>query len=146
MSEKILLVDDDASFRRVVDYMLKEEGYETVLAEHGLDALKKLDDSPVSLVITDVRMPHMNGLELLERLQVDTPELPVIVVTAHADVEDAVQAMRAGAFDYIVKPVNRDQLRFVIRKALEVRDLRRENLQLRQAVSERLQFKNMIGR
>lgn len=147
MSEKILIVDDDASFRRILDYTLKEEGYETALAENGLDALEKLsEESDVSLVVTDVRMPGLNGLELLKRLQTDAPEIPVIVVTAHAAVEDAVQAMREGAIDYIVKPINRDQLRLVVRKALEVRELKRENRELRQAVSERLQFQNMIGR
>jgi two-component system NtrC family response regulator len=146
MREKILIVDDDASFRRVVDYTLKEEGYETLLAENGIEALEKLHGFDCSVLITDVRMPHMNGLELLKKTQTDTPELPVIVVTAHAAVEDAVEAMRQGAFDYVVKPVNRDQLKFVVRKALEVRELKRENNQLRQAVSERLHFENIIGR
>jgi two-component system NtrC family response regulator len=88
----------------------------------------------------------MTGLELLKKIQADTPELPVIVVTAHAAVEDAVQAMREGASDYIVKPVNRDHLKVVVRKTLDVQELKRENFQLRQAVSERLQFENMIGR
>lgn len=146
MSEKILIVDDDGSFRRIVDYTLKEEGYQTHLATTGLEALEQFGNSEFSLVITDVRMPTMNGLALLRRIQAEAPEIPVIVVTAHAAVEDAVEAMRDGAFDYIVKPVNRDQLKLVIRKALEVKELKRENLQLRQAVSERLQFKNMIGR
>jgi DNA-binding NtrC family response regulator len=146
MTEKILIVDDDASFRRVVEYTLKEEGYQTTLAEDALTALNKLDRSDFSLVITDVRMPHMTGLELLEKIQGDTPEPPVIVVTAHAAVEDAVQAMRQGASDYIVKPVNRDHLKVVVRKTLDVQKLKRENLQLRQAVSERLQFENMIAR
>ena len=146
MSQKILIVDDDASFRRIVDYTLKEEGYKTTLAEDALEALNRLSKSDFSLVVTDVRMPHMNGLELLKKIQTETPELPVIVVTAHAAVEDAVKAMREGAADYIVKPVNRDHLKVVVRKALDVQRLKRENFQLRQAVSERLQFKNMIGR
>ena len=94
MSKKMLIVDDDASFRRVVEYTLKEEGYETVLADNGIEALEELRKSGFSLVITDVRMPHMNGLELLKKITADTPELPVIVVTAHAAVEDAVQAIR----------------------------------------------------
>jgi two-component system NtrC family response regulator len=145
MSEKILVVDDDASFRRVVDYTLGEEGYETALAANGEQALKMFSESDFSLVITDVLMPQLGGLEVLRRTQAMAPEVPVVVVTAHAAVEDAVHAMREGAFDYIEKPVNRDQLKFVVRKALEVKELRRENLRLRQAVSERLELKNMIG-
>jgi two-component system NtrC family response regulator len=145
MTEKILIVDDDASFRRVVDYTLKEEGYETTLATNGEEALNLFSESEFSLVVTDVLMPQLGGLELLRRTQAISPEVPVVVVTAHAAVEDAVHAMREGAFDYIEKPVNRDQLKFVVQKALEVKELRRENTWLRQAVSERLEFKNMIG-
>jgi DNA-binding NtrC family response regulator len=145
MSEKILVVDDDASFRRVVDYTLGEEGYETVLAANGEQALKMFSESEFSLVVTDVLMPQLGGLELMRRTRAMAPEVPVVVVTAHAAVEDAVNAMREGAFDYIEKPINRDQLKFVVRKALEVKELRRENLRLRQAVSERLELKNMIG-
>jgi two-component system NtrC family response regulator len=145
MIEKILVVDDDASFRRVVDYTLKEEGYETTLAANGEEALNLFSESEFSLVVTDVLMPQLGGLELLRRTQAMAPEIPVVVVTAHAAVEDAVHAMREGAFDYIEKPVNRDQLKFVVKKALEVKELRRENTWLRQAVSERLEFKNMIG-
>jgi two-component system NtrC family response regulator len=145
MIEKILVVDDDASFRRIVDYTLEEEGYEPHLAANGPEALEMFETTEYSLVVTDVRMPQMSGLELLRKIQAVAPDLPVLVVTAHAAVEDAVEAMREGAFDYIVKPVNRDQLKFVVRKALEFKALRRENLQLRRAVSERLQFENMIG-
>lgn len=145
MSEKILVVDDDASFRRVVDYTLQEEGYETILAANGEEALRIFPEHELSLVVTDVIMPRLNGLELLRRAQAIAPEVPVIVVTAHAAVEDAVQAMREGAFDYIEKPVNREQLKFVVRKALEFKELRRENRRLREAVSERLGFENMIG-
>jgi DNA-binding NtrC family response regulator len=126
MTEKILIVDDDASFRRVVDYTLKEEGYETTLATNGEEALNLFSESEFSLVVTDVLMPQLGGLELLRRTQAISPEVPVVVVTAHAAVEDAVHAMREGAFDYIEKPVNRDQLKFVVQKALEVKELRRE--------------------
>jgi DNA-binding NtrC family response regulator len=145
MTEKILVVDDDASFRRVVDYTLKEEGYETTLAANGEEALNLFSETEYSLVLTDVLMPQLGGLELLRRTQAIAPEIPVVVVTAHAAVEDAVHAMREGAFDYIEKPVNRDQLKFVVQKALEIKELRRENTWLRRAVSERLEFKNMIG-
>ena len=145
MIERVLIVDDDASFRRVVEYTLEEEGYEPVTSANGVEALAKFSESEFSLVITDVRMPEMDGLKLLRRTQAISPEVPVIVVTAYAAVEDAVEAMREGAFDYITKPVNRDELKLAVRKALEVKELKVENRQLRQAVSERLHFENMVG-
>ena len=87
MTEKILIVDDDASFRRVVDYTLKEQGYETTLAANGEEALNLFSESEYSLVLTDVLMPQLGGLELLQRTQAIAPEVPVVVVTAHAAVE-----------------------------------------------------------
>ncbi len=145
MTEKILIVDDDASFRRVVDFTLQEEGYQTESATNGTEALRKFSESDFSLVLTDVLMPKLGGLELLRRTQAIAREVPVIVVTAHAAVDDAVQAMREGAFDYIVKPVNRDELKLVVRKALDLKALIHENRWLRQAVSERFELENMIG-
>ena len=106
MTEKILIVDDDASFRRVVDYTLKEEGYQTTLAEDALTALGKLDESDFSLVITDVRMPQMSGLELLTSIRAIKPEVPVILVTGFASVESAIEAVDLGVSAYIQKPFN----------------------------------------
>lgn len=145
MKEHILVVDDDPSFRRVVDFTLKEEGYEPTLAANGKEAREIFDRNDFSAVITDVLMPEVSGLELLRELRAIAPEVPVLVVTAHAAVDDAVSAMREGAFDYIVKPIHREQLKLVLKRALEVKELVRENRRLREAVSERLAFDNMIG-
>lgn len=145
MSEHILIVDDDPSFRRVVDYTLKEAGYETTLAVNGKQAREKFDEEDCAAVITDVLMPEIGGLELLRQLGAIAPEVPVIVVTAHAAVDDAVDAMREGAFDYIAKPVNREELKLVLARALEVKALVRENRRLRQVVSDRLDFGKMVG-
>ena len=145
MNERILIVDDDPSFRRVVDYTLKEAGYETTLAVNGKQAREKFDEDDCAAVITDVLMPELGGLELLRQLGAIAPEVPVIVVTAHAAVDDAVDAMREGAFDYIAKPVNREELKLVLARALEVKALVRENRRLRQVVSDRLDFGNMVG-
>jgi len=145
MTENVLIVDDDASFRRVVDYTLKEEGYETVTFGDAEKALQAFLDAHFSLVITDMMMPHLSGLDLLTRMQAVAPDVPIIVVTGYADVDNAVEAMREGAFDYLQKPLNRDELKLVVRRALEMRKLKKENKQLRQAVSERLRFENMIG-
>ncbi len=145
MKENILVVDDDPSFRRVVDFTLKEEGYEPTLAANGREARELFDGGDFSAVITDVLMPEVSGLELLRELRAIAPEVPVLVVTAHAAIDDAVSAMREGAFDYIVKPIHREQLKLVLKRALEVKELVRENRRLRQVVSERLEFDNMIG-
>ena len=145
MKGHILVVDDDPSFRRVVDYTLKEAGYETTLAVNGREAREKFDEADCAAVITDMLMPELGGLELLRQLGAIAPEVPVIVVTAHAAVNDAVDAMREGAFDYIAKPVNREELKLVLARALEVKALVRENRRLRQVVSDRLDFGNMVG-
>ena len=145
MKGHILIVDDDPSFRHVVDYTLKEAGYETTLAVNGRQAREKFDEDDCDAVITDVLMPELGGLDLLRQLSAIAPEVPVIVVTAHAAVDDAVDAMRQGAFDYIAKPINREELKLVLSRALEVKALVRENRRLRQVVSDRLEFGNMIG-
>ncbi|GMR22677.1 MAG: sigma-54 dependent transcriptional regulator [Acidobacteriota bacterium] len=145
MTDKILILDDDPSFRRIVEYTLREEGYETSAFGDAEAALDALLDAEFALVISDMRMPEMSGLEVLSRVHAVTPLMPVIIVTAHADVDNAVEAMREGAFDYLQKPINRDELKLLLKRALEFGKLQQENRQLRQAVSERLRFGNMIG-
>ena len=144
-TKTILAIDDDESLRRVVEYNLLEEGYRVITAADGPSGLEAFQRQPVDIVLTDIRMPAMEGLELLARLKAMQPELPVIVLTAFGTIDSAVEAMRLGAFDYLTKPFSRDQLRAAVRKALEVADLRSENRQLRQAVSERFSFANMIA-
>ncbi|HSF15050.1 MAG TPA: sigma-54 dependent transcriptional regulator [Vicinamibacteria bacterium] len=145
MTERILIVDDDASFRRVVEYSLQEEGYETSSFGDAEGALQAFFDSEFSLVVTDMRMPRLSGLALLTRMHAVASDVPIIVVTGHAEVDNAVEAMREGAFDYLQKPVNRDELKLAVARALEMRTLRNENRALRRAVSERLRFERMIG-
>jgi two-component system, NtrC family, response regulator len=145
MNERVLIIDDDASFRRVVEYSMQEEHYETASFGDPGAALRAFLGADFSLVITDMRMPELTGLDILDRMQAVAPEIPVIVVTGHGDVDNAVDAMREGAFDYLEKPVNRDELKLVVKRALEVRKLKHENRELRKAVSERLQFEKMIG-
>ncbi len=138
MSERILVVDDDASFRRIVEYSLHQEGHETASFGDPEEALQAFVASGFSLVITDMHMPQLSGLDLLTRMLAIAPDVPVIIVTGHPDVNDALDALREGAFDYLQKPVNRDELELVVRRGLEARKLEHENLALRRAVSERL--------
>ncbi|HXW03629.1 MAG TPA: sigma-54 dependent transcriptional regulator [Vicinamibacterales bacterium] len=141
----ILAIDDDDSLRRVVEYNLMEEGYRVITAADGPSGLEAYQREAVDVVLTDIRMPGIEGIELLARLKAMQPELPVIMLTAFGTIDSAVEAMRLGAFDYLTKPFSRDQLRASVRKALEVAELRSENRQLREVVSERFSFANMIA-
>lgn len=141
----VLLVDDDESLRRVVEYNLHEEGYRVLTAVDGRSGLQAFQAEAVDLMLTDVRMPEMDGLELLTRVKAVQPDLPVIVLTAHGTIDSAVEAMKLGAFDYLTKPFNREQLKAAVRKAFDVAALTLENRYLREIVAERFSFENMIA-
>jgi two-component system NtrC family response regulator len=147
MSERkmILLIDDDDSLRRVVEYSLQEEGYEVVTASGGAEGLQLFQNRPVDLVLTDVRMPEMDGVDVLARLKAIQSDLPVVMLTAHGTITSAVEAMKLGAFDYLTKPFDRERLKAVVRKALEMAALASENRQLRQVIAERFSFASMIA-
>lgn len=141
----VLLIDDDESLRRVVEYNLREDGYTVMTAADGRSGLQRFQESTVDLVLTDIRMPEMDGVELLTHLKAMQPDLPVIVLTAHGTIDSAVEAMKVGAFDYLTKPFSREQLKASVRKALELGALASENRQLRQFVRERFSFASMIA-
>ena len=143
--KSILLIDDDDSIRRVVEYNLREEGYDVTTAPSGTEGLRLFQDCPVDLVLTDIRMPEMDGLDLLARIKAMQPDLPVVLLTAHGTISSAVEAMKLGAFDYLTKPFDRDRLRATVRKALDMAALATENRQLRQVVADRFSFANMIA-
>lgn len=141
----ILVVDDDASLRRVTQVQLEDEGYTVATAPSGEEALTVLARKPQDLVITDLSMPDMSGVDLLRTIRLDYPETTVVLVTAFGSVASAVEAMRLGAFDYITKPVNPDSLRFVVAKALEHLSLREEVHALRQVLDQKPGFEAIIG-
>ena len=141
----VLVIDDDDSLRRVVEYNLREEGYRVLTAANGTTGLQAFRAATVDLVLTDVRMPEMDGLELLARLKATHSDLPVVVLTAHGTIDSAVEAMKLGASDYLTKPFNREQLKAAVRKALDVAALTNENRYLRQVVAERFSFASMIA-
>ncbi len=144
-SRTILLVDDDPNFRRVVEYQLQEDGYHVLTAPSAAAALQQFQAADVDIVVTDVKMPVSDGLELLAHLKALRAELPVIVLTAHGTIGSAVDAMKRGAFDYLTKPFTREQLRLTVEKALDVAALKQENRRLRQVVADRFSFENMIA-
>ena len=144
-AKTVLIIDDDESLRRVVEYNLQEEGFRVLMAADGMSGFQTFQAHPIDVVLSDVRMPEMDGLELLARIKAMQPELPVIMLTAHGTINSAVEAMKLGAFDYLTKPFNREQLKAAVRKALEVAALTTENRYLRQVVAERFSFANMIA-
>jgi DNA-binding NtrC family response regulator len=141
----LLVVDDDASLRRVVEYQLTEAGYAVTAAASAEEGLQALRAGAFDLVVTDVLMPGMDGIEFLDRGRVLRPETAFVVVTAHGDVATAVRAMQLGALDFLEKPFTRDRLLLAVGKALEVVKLRDENRRLRAMVQEHGSFANIIG-
>ncbi len=124
----VLIVDDELNIRRVLAAMLAREGYEVTTAADGEQALAVLHKTPVHVVVTDLVMPRLGGMELLGRVAADFPDVPVIVITAHGTVDSAVQALKAGAFDYITKPFEQEELKKVIAKATRAHEIERQNV------------------
>jgi two-component system response regulator AtoC len=125
---KILVVDDELNMRLVLKTLLQKEGYGVATASDGLEALKVLKSGDVNVVVTDLKMPKLDGMALLDRIIREYPSTPVIIITAHGTVATAVDALKKGAFDYITKPFERDELKSVIHKAVKTRQLNEDEL------------------
>jgi two-component system NtrC family response regulator len=145
MTEKILVIDDDDSFRRILEYNLQEEGYEVLSASSGEEGLAIFEARAPNLVITDMKMNGISGIDVLSAVKKQSPDTLVIIITAFGIVDKAVEAMKLGAYDYITKPVNRDELKLVVRKALELTNLSQENKDLKKRIENREEFKHMVG-
>ena len=143
---RILVVDDDESLRRVTQVQLQQTGYEVTAASDGNEALAVLERFPADLVITDLKMPGMSGLELLRRIRSAYSEIVIIMATAFGTIENAVEAMRAGAYDYVTKPVQIEELRITVSRALEHLELREEVRHLRSSLDKKFGFENILGR
>lgn len=144
--ETILIVDDEINYTRILSAVLQEENYETITANSGPEALTILNSSDIDLVLTDMKMPGMDGIFLLEKIKQQDPELPVIMMTAHGTVEKAVEAMQKGAYSYILKPFDNDRLILFVEKAITMFRVVKENRNLRDAVANRFRFGNIIGK
>jgi two-component system NtrC family response regulator len=145
MNPRILIIDDDSSLRRVLEFNLQEEGYEVVTAASGDDGLRLFSETGPALVITDMKMPGMDGMQVLAAIKEQSPETLVIIITAFGAVETAVAAMKVGAHDYITKPFNRDALRLTVAKALRFSGLAAENRRLRDELADRESFRSIVG-
>jgi DNA-binding NtrC family response regulator len=143
---RILVVDDEPDMVETVARILTHLGHEPVTATEGGAAVELLERERPDLVLTDLRMPGMDGLEVLKEVKRIDPEAPVVLFTAHATIQTAVEAIKAGAFDYITKPFTADQLQVVIERALTQRRLQEENRRLKEQLQESYRFENIIGR
>src|SRR5580692_11297564 len=139
----ILVIEDEEKYRRVIGLHLSSAGYEVKAAATAEDGLKLAAD--VDLILTDLKLPGMDGLAFIEKVRSQNTHTPVIVMSAFGTIENAVEAMKKGAVDFIPKPFSLDHLTVVVEKALEVRKLRDENRELREALGQRYQFENIIG-
>jgi two-component system, NtrC family, C4-dicarboxylate transport response regulator DctD len=135
MKPRVLIADDEPKMARAIEVALGRSGMECETAASGEEALARFLERGADAVVTDWRMPGMDGVTLMERLHETAPELAVIIVTAHADVPSAVAAMKKGAFDYVTKPFDNDELRSVVQRALDLGALRRENRWLRERIA-----------
>ncbi len=145
MSTRILIVDDEEIVIRSCLRILGENGYEAEAVQSGGDALRKIEESRYDVMILDIMMPRMDGLEVLQRVKETHPDIDVIMITGLSQIETAVKAMKLGAFDYLPKPFDPDELKLVVERALERRRLLQENLNLRSEVSSKYRFENIIG-
>ena len=144
--ETLLIVDDEKNYLVVLEALLGSEGYEIITASNAHDALRQVRESDLDLVITDVRMPGMNGMDLLRECKRVKPEVPVIVMTAYGTIEMAVEAMKEHAYDYITKPFQNEQLKMTVKKALENYRLIKRNRMLSLELSDRFRYGSLVGK
>ena len=145
IKDKILVADDEQSMREFLDIMLKKEGYKVSLASNGEEVVKLIDNDLFDLVLLDIRMPKLDGLSALKRIKAIAPETIVIMITAYASADTAIKAMKEGAYDYITKPFKVEEIKLIIKNALEKKNLQKENILLKQVVRDRYHFGNIIG-
>lgn len=141
----VLIVEDEPKMARLLELTLAKEGYSTRAAADAEAGLNLMRQEPVDVVLTDLKLPGMDGLEFLQAVKRTNADIPVVVMTAFGTVETAVEAMKAGASDYVLKPFALDEMKLIVRKELDVHRLRQENRSLREALGRRYEFSNIIG-
>ncbi len=142
----VLVVDDEESMREVLTIMLKREGYRVDTATDGGQAVMRMKDESYDLIISDIKMPRLDGFQLLAHVKEKSPETMMIMITAFSTTEEAVDAMKQGAYDYITKPFKNEEIRLIVKNSLERKALKQENLQLKKELGQRYSFGNLIGK
>ena len=143
---RILIADDEEVMRDSLSDWLREDGYDVIAVASGAEAVEKVKSEPWSVLMVDLKMPGMDGMEVVRQVKKISPELPIIMVTAYATVDTAVQAMKEGAYDYIAKPFDPEQVGLAIRKIIAHQEVLEENVALRQALRKQHEFQNLIGK
>jgi DNA-binding NtrC family response regulator len=143
---RILIVDDEEVLRDVLDAVLRREGFDIVTASSGEEALNVLDTEEIDLVVLDVMLPGISGIDTMRAIRISNPLLPVIIITAFSSIDGAIDAMKQGAFHYIPKPFKNEEVVLTVNKALEQRRLSRENERLKAELSEKYSYANIIGK
>lgn len=146
LMETILIVDDEKNYLVVLSSFLSGEGYEPITADNAQQALDIVENTDLDLVLTDMKMPSMDGIELLKRIKEKSPDLPVVMMTAYGTVEKAVEAMQLGAFNFVLKPFQNETLKQIIRNAVSTYSVFKENRRLVEALESRYRFDNIIGK
>jgi len=145
MSDKILVVDDDPLIRKMLSTALKKSGYEVTAVEDAEEALRIFSANSIDLVLLDIVMPKIDGLELLSLLKKKREDLIIIMMTGYPKIETSVQAIKNGAYDYITKPFSIDEIRFSVRKALEYKNTLKENFKLKKELKNKNNSVELIG-
>jgi two-component system NtrC family response regulator len=142
---RVLLIDDDINLCKVLAYQLEKNGYTVATANNGEEGVALFSKSDYDIVITDIQMPDISGIDVLRRIRKDNEKVIIIIITAHGSVENAIEACKLGATDYLTKPFGQEQLLFVIEKAVQLQQLRDENIHLKQEVIGKYKFDNMVA-
>lgn len=145
MEPRVLVVDDDPGHRTMLQTVLEAGGYRVSLSADGREAIDSAEQEPFDVILMDIRMRGLDGLETLRRLRPIAPDTPVVLMTAYASVKTAVEALRSGAEDYLTKPLDIEELKVVLKKVLQISGLKKENLQLREELGKRFDFSSIIG-
>ncbi len=143
--ERILIIDDERSIRKTVGISLESEGYYVDTAETGTEGLEKISTYDFNVILLDLRLPDINGMEILQRVFNDGHDVVVIIITAHGSIDSAVEAVKSGAFHYITKPIDHENMKLLIRKGLEKKKLIKENLLLRETIDSKWVFSGIVG-
>ena len=142
----VLIIDDEKNIREGLAAALEMEGYTVALAADGKQGLARMVKGDIDLVITDLRMPEVSGEQVLAKVAAENPGVPVIVLTGHGSIDSAVEAMRNGAYDFLTKPLNLDQLILIVKRALESRELAIKHRELLEQLNSRKSFESIIGK
>ncbi|GBD93691.1 transcriptional regulatory protein ZraR [bacterium BMS3Abin05] len=144
-SVSILVADDEEDFRIIFSDILKKMGYQVRTVQNGLEAISVIENQPVDIALIDFKMPGMSGIELLKEIKLRTPQIEVIVITGMGTIDSAVEAMKSGAYDYITKPVNFEELESILRRIVHTQSLIKENQFLKETIRQKYKFQNLIG-